>query len=204
VELTIATWNCYQGTDRKVPALLQAFRPHVAVVPESSSAPAVAAPGLLGVGVPHVWTGSWPSKGLGIYGCRGSTLAVREMIDGRATHGLAVDVDVDGRQFSVLGVWTVPLRGTGHPTPYMGALAEILDRHAALLATGRTVVAGDINGSAQSSPDSFAEFFQALLHRHGLVSAYHHVGDYETWCADDVPARSDHVPVVARVDIPAT
>ena len=242
MDLTIATWNCFQGTDQKLPALMQAFGPDIAVVPESSSSPAIATPRLIGEAFPHVWTGSSPSKGLGIYGRPGASLVAREVIEGRSEHGLAVDVDLEGHQLSVLGIWTVPLPGTGHPTPYMGALAHILDRHAALIATGQTVVAGDINCSAQSSPDSFAGFFQELLDRHGLVSAYHHhtglafgseahgtlywrrkrnasyhcdvilvpeswqvhdvhVGDYETWCADDAPARSDHVPVVARVSL---
>lgn len=239
MEVTIVTWNCCQGTDRKLPALMQAFDPDIAVVPESSSTPAIATASLLADASPHVWTGPWPNKGLGIYGRAGSSLSEREVIDGRGAHALAVDVDVRDQQFSILGVWTVPLQGT-RPTPYMGALADILDRHADLLATGRTVVAGDINCSAQSSPDSFAGFFQALLDRHGLVSAYHrhtglafgdeadptlfwrhkrgkpfhcdvilvprswevhdvHVGDYDTWCAAVAPARSDHVPVVARV-----
>ncbi len=241
MELTIATWNCCRGTDRKLPALMQAFSPDIAVVPESSSTPAIAAPSLLEDGFPHVWTGSWPGKGLGIYGRPGSSLVAREVIEGRGAHGLAVDVDLEGHKFGILGVWTVPLQGTGHSTPYMGALADILDRHADLLAAGATVVAGDINCSGQSSPDSFAGFFQALLDRHGLVSAYHHhtghavgheadhtlfwrrkrdapfhcdvilvpeawavrdlhVGDYDTWCGDDARARSDHVPVVARVE----
>lgn len=241
MELTIATWNSCQGSDQKLPALMQAFSPDIAVVPESSSTPSIAAPSLLADGVPHVWTGSLTAKGLGIFGRPGSSVVAREVIEGRGTHGLAVDVDLDGRQFSVLGVWTVPLHGTGHATPYMGALADILDRHADLLAAGKTVVAGDINCSGQSSPDSFPGFFQALLERHGLVSVYHQhtghaigqeadptlfwrrkrdapfhcdvilvpeswvvreicVGDYDTWCADDARARSDHVPLVARVE----
>lgn len=185
---------------------MQAFSPDIAVVPESSSTPAIARRSLLAEAVPHVWTGPWPNKGLGIYGRPGSTLVRREVNEGHGAH----------------------------------ALADILDRHAEHLATGRTVVAGDINCSGQSSPDSFPEFFQALLDRHGLVSAYHHhtghafgeeanptlywqhkrnkpyhcdviliprkwkvhdvhVGDYDTWCVDVAPARSDHVPVVARV-----
>lgn len=245
MEVTIATWNCCQGTDRKLPALMQAFDPDIAIVPESSSNPAMAAASLLADASPHVWTGAWPRKGLGIYGRVGSSLAARKVIEGPGSHALAVDADVRGQRFSILGVWTIPLQGARYPTPYMGALADILDRHADLLATGRTVVAGDINCSAQSSPDSFPGFFQTLLDRHGLVSAYHHdtglafgdeahptlfwrhkrgnpfhcdvilvprswevhdvhVGDYDKWCAAGAPARSDHVPVVARVSPPRT
>lgn len=115
-----------------------------------------------------------PTKGLGIYGRAGASLVPREVIEGPGAHSLAVDVHLDGHEFSVLGVWSHPLNGTGYPTPYMGALAAILDRHEELLATGQTIVAGDINSSGQSSPDSFAGFFETLLDRHGLVSAYHH------------------------------
>ena len=46
MELTIATWNCFQGTDRKLPVFLKEFRPDIAVIPESSSNPAVATAGL--------------------------------------------------------------------------------------------------------------------------------------------------------------
>ena len=241
MELTIATWNCCQGTDRKLPVFLKEFRPDIAVIPESSSNPAVATAGLFSEAMPHLWTGSWPNKGLGIFSRPGASLEPRDVPDGPGSHSLAADVHLEGRTFSVLGIWAVPLKGTGLPTAYMGAFSEIMDRHADLLAAGQTIVAGDINCSGQSSPDSFPEFFGELLDRHGLVSAYHShtghavgeeghctlfwrrkradpfhcdvilvpkawrikevtVGDYDGWCADDAPARSDHVPVVTRVE----
>ena len=98
MELTIATGNCCQGTDRKLPVFLKEFRPDVAVIPESSSNPAVATAGLL-----------WTQKRADPFHC---------------------DVILLPKAWRIRQVT---------------------------------------------------------------------VGDYDGWCADDAPARSDHVPVVARV-----
>ena len=172
--ITIATWNCFQGTDRKVPALLDRFEPDIAVVPESSATPAVAEPSLLGTPVRHHWTGDYEPKGLGMFlpGARESTLATVDPLDGK--HSLAVEAVLQsGLPCTVLGVWTVPLKRTGHPTPYMGALSNILEGHREGLTTQRMVVAGDFNCSAQADPDTFPSYLAGICDRFGLKSAYH-------------------------------
>ena len=172
--ITIASWNCNKGTDRKVPALLDRFDPDIAVVPESSATPAITEPSLLGTPVAHYWTGDSGAQGLGMFlpGARASTLLEGDQVEGK--HSLAVDAELrSGQSCAILGIWTVPLKGTGQPSPYMGALASILEGHRASLATQRMIVAGDFNCSAQSDPTTFPAFFADLCDTLGLKSAYH-------------------------------
>lgn len=49
----------------------------------------------------------------------------------------------------------------------------MLDDHDELLNRGDVVVAGDVNCSAQSSPEMFEELLDHISDRYGLRSAYH-------------------------------
>ncbi|MEO2106210.1 MAG: endonuclease/exonuclease/phosphatase family protein [Actinomycetota bacterium] len=177
--ITIATWNCYQGTDRKVPALLDRFAPDIAVVPESSAHPAIAEPSLLDGAVRHHWTGRYEQKGLGVFLPGATTSTVVEADRAAGQHGLAVNAEMkSGQSCTVLGVWTVPLAGGGYPTPYANALSSILDTHHDDLSAGNMVVAGDFNCSGQSDPTTFPGYLKDLCASHDLKSAYHaHTGE---------------------------
>lgn len=172
--ITIATWNCFQGTDRKVPVLLDRFEPDIAVVPESSAAPAITEPSLLGTPVRHHWTGDYETKGLGMFlpGARDSSLLAVDPMDGK--HSLAVQAELQsGLDCMVLGVWTVPLKGTRYATPYMGSLSNILEGDRTALDTQRMIVAGDFNCSAQTDPLTFPAYLAEICDSYGLKSAYH-------------------------------
>jgi len=166
----MVTWNCCMGTDRKVPSMLEQLRPDIAVVPESSAKPQVAESSLLGDGVPHAWTGSLDHKGLGIFAPSARRMTVHSLTS--TPHAIGVEVELDDRTTRVLGVWTQPARTGTWATPYMDAFASILDEYESFI-DDSTIVAGDINCSAQTSPEAFPRLLDQARKRYGLRSAYH-------------------------------
>jgi endonuclease/exonuclease/phosphatase family metal-dependent hydrolase len=172
----LATWNCYQGTDRKVPYLLDQLAPDIAVVPESSRSPQLAAGSLLRPPVPHAWVGHDDRKGLGIFAPCADELEVLETYEvAGARYALAVRIHMSAGPVTVLGIWTHPFAVGGQRTPYMNALLALLAGHEELLAEGNVIVAGDINCSSQSSPSDFPKLLDTVRDRYGLRSAYHDV-----------------------------
>ena len=172
--MRITTWNCLQGTDRKIRVLFERLQPDIAIVPESAQSPAVTAGSLLEGAVPHAWTGEWPNKGLGIFAPTAERLDVgTPSSSSGARHGLAVRAELPDDTATVLGVWTLPHPGGPWPSPYMNAADRILADHEALLVDGDTIVAGDFNASARTSPEAFPAFLELLADRYGLRSAYH-------------------------------
>jgi hypothetical protein len=161
--MRLTTWNCCQRTDLRVSVMLERFAPDIAVVPESAQAPQVVAASLQAHGIPHAWTGRFPTKGLGIYAPTAEHLEVVPPVNvNDARHGLAVRATFKARTVTVIGLWTVP-----HPTgrwrsPCMRAVDGILAQYDHLLEDGATVVAGDFNVSAQSNPDAFPELLATI------------------------------------------
>ena len=153
--------------------MLDRLRPDIAVVPESSQVPAIAMDSRLGPAVPHAWTGTYPKKGLGIFAPTATRMEVVEPAAGAGDHGLGVRLELPDAALGVLGVVTAPLTGTGHRTPYMGALVNILQRHEHMFEAGDVVVAGDFNCSGQTDPDAFPELLTELCDTYDLTSAYH-------------------------------
>jgi endonuclease/exonuclease/phosphatase family metal-dependent hydrolase len=173
--MRFTTWNCYQGTDRKVPRLLDDLKPDIAIVPESAAHPAVAATSMLGPGIPHAWTGTHLTKGLGVFAPDAANLEVLGSTeDDGLQHGLLVRVELEAGPVHVLGVWTVPFAAGRWPSRYMRCLDALLARFDPFLSQGETILAGDLNCSAQSDPDSFPELLEEISQRYGLTSAYHH------------------------------
>jgi endonuclease/exonuclease/phosphatase family metal-dependent hydrolase len=167
--MRLTTWNCYQGTDRKLLMLLAAEQPDIAIVPESAAEPAIAATSLLGAGVPYAWTGIYPTKGLGLLHLEvlGSTE------EEGPQHGILVRVELETGPVHVLGLCTVPFAQGRWSSRYMRCLDALLARFDPLLAQGETIVAGDLNCSAQSDGASFPALLGSLSERYGLHSAYH-------------------------------
>lgn len=169
--MRIVSWNCRQGFDAKANALL-ALAPDLAVVPESHKSPAIARTTLLDRPVPHLWVGTIPQRGLGLFAPSAKSLDYvapdrpgpeEYGIAGRAVHG-AVET-------SVLGVWTIPAAGSGDR--YLTAASGIVERHAKTLMSGHTILAGDFNVSGRTCLAGLTNFAQELNERFGLVSAYH-------------------------------
>lgn len=118
--MRLAAWNCYQGTDRKVPTLLTAFQPDIAVIPESSMTPAIATGSLLQRAVPHAWIGDYPNKGLGIYAPGADAIeVVSSSGTSNARHGLPVRAHLHSGSVAVLGIWTHPCPVGVWKSPYM-------------------------------------------------------------------------------------
>lgn len=172
--MRIVSWNCRQGFDAKATALL-ALAPDLAVVPESHQTPAVALDSLFEKPVPHLWTGTIPGKGLGIF-APGAVSLERVTPDkespgahsvaGRALHALHGKVET-----IVIGVWTVPHVTKGDP--YLAAASSIAERYATILATGHAILAGDFNISGRTCLAGLTAFSQSMRERFGMVSAFH-------------------------------
>lgn len=169
--MRMVSWNCRQGFDAKAAALL-ALAPDIAVVPESHQTPAVALGSLFDEPVPHVWAGTIPGKGLGIF-APGAVSLDRVAPDneshgeyavaGRALHGAVETI--------VVGVWTVPYATKGDP--YLAAASGIVDRYATALASGHAILAGDFNLSGRTCLAGLTAFAGAMRERFGMVSAFH-------------------------------
>lgn len=172
--MRIATWNCREGTNREMSTFLDRVAPDIVVVPESCRTPAIAGVSLLNDGVPHVWTGDLDTKGLAIYAPSAHQLVVVPPPTANgARHAIAARAELDGGHVTLLGLWTVPHPRGARATPYMNAVEQLLADYDKLLEQGTTIVAGDFNCSAQSSPDAFPQFLKAIRDRYGLASAYH-------------------------------
>lgn len=155
-------------------------------------APNVAAGSLLRSRVPHVWTGTYEKKGLGIFTPGAERLEVlASEVETGARHGLAVRAHMPTDSLTVLGVWTQPLIGGGWKTNYTNALIGVLGDHNELLEHGDVVMAGDVNCSGQSSPKDFPALWATITDRYGFRSAYHDV----TGCS---PAAEDHMTLWSR------
>lgn len=157
--------------------MLERLHPDVAVVPESSETPSFIAGSLLNEPIPHAWVGdqAQPKKGLGVF-APGAVTLTRHATRGAsgARWALPVHAAIGNEDVHVLAVWTHPFDHGGRRTKYMNALWALLADHEEFLGRGDVVVAGDVNCSAQSSPDDFADLLGEIRDRFGLRSAYHH------------------------------
>jgi hypothetical protein len=168
VGLTLGTWNCRKGIDRKR-AAIQELACDVLVVPECSATPEIAK----SEEVSFAWQGEIPTQGLGVFGFNGWTL--RTLTDAPALEWLLPieAVDREGSQsFTLLAIWTVKRKKDGRPS-YAGQLTQVIDTYRERLGPDRVALAGDFNASAQGSRNrphlNNLEELSAL----GAESAYH-------------------------------
>jgi endonuclease/exonuclease/phosphatase family protein len=167
------------GLKRKLPALL-ALRPDIAILSE------VACPDKLRYqlpaleGLPIVWVGNKPNKGLAVVSFTGSSLALDSTY--RPSNQFVAPVHVGGpKSFRLLATWDHNDRAEGlNRRP--GPLLRCLEESAEFCSGGDLVVAGDFNNNPRwdkpSGPNNMSVIAGELVRR-DLVSLYHH----ETGCA---------------------
>jgi len=163
--LRIVGWNCNGGLRGRKAEHLAALAPDVAIVSECARDAEV--PGLVLVG----WTGTYPTKGLGVF-ARPELGASLDMSWDK-TREWFLPVRLDALGIDVLAVWAMNQRG-GEGQPKWRT-RRALDHYAAFLGQGRAVVIGDFNDNVRWDRPSYPAFAGTLeeLGAKGYVSLYH-------------------------------
>jgi hypothetical protein len=167
--LRIGAWNCRQGVDRKREAFAR-LGVDVLVVPECMSRPRMAEE----LGVAFCWRGSYPAKGLGVFAFNGWSLEAVTLSEDLPWVLPVTATSPDGaREVVVLAVWTVAGGNHGRLS-YAGQVGRVIDVWENELRDGLTVMAGDLNCSAQGPSSGPHRENVRRLHQLGVRSAYHH------------------------------
>jgi hypothetical protein len=172
--MRIVAWNCAMGFARKLTAL-SSLRPDIAVLSEvacpeklRSRLPALE-------GLPIVWVGDKPNKGLAVVSFTGGSLELDASY--RSSNQFVAPIHVSGaKSFRLLAIWDHNDRTEGlNRRP--GPLLRSLDDSADFCSSGDLVVAGDFNNNPRwdkpDGPNNMSVLAQELAKRQ-LVSLYHH------------------------------
>lgn len=166
--MRLGTWNCRGAFDRKAAAALADLVPDVLVVPECHASPAVASDGWQ-YRYRHVAT-----KGIGVLVREG--WGIEEVdppggLDRRWVLPLRIHPpDGECPSFLLLAVWTVAEKGG---LSYAAQFADVLETWAPSIRTEATVIAGDLNTSAQGPSSSDHRRNVERAEQLGLESSYH-------------------------------
>ncbi len=170
--LTLGTWNCRMGFDRKHEAV-ERLGCDVLVVPECHSEPVLARD----PAVSFAWKGRYPRKGLGVFGFGGWRVEpAPEPTPLPWVLPLRVLDPAGGETALLLAIWTVANKSERWPS-YAAQLTETIDAWEAELRDGATILAGDFNCSAQGPSSAPHRANIERLELLGMRSAYHaHTG----------------------------
>ena len=171
--MRLVAWNCAMGLERKF-AALRSLHPDIAILSE------VACPERLRTqlpelaGVPIVWVGENPAKGLAVLSFAGDELALDSSY--QRTNQFIAPVHVTGQNsFRLLAAWDHNDRREGlnkRPGPLLRALDDSSD----FCKCDDLVVAGDFNNNPRwdrpNGPNNMMQISGELMKR-GLVSLYH-------------------------------
>lgn len=167
--LRIVAWNCNMAAHTKLDALL-ALKPDVLVLSECAAPDVRAARPLYLAASSHCWTGTYPIKGVAVFGFGDYTVEAVAPATSSGHHAVAVRVR-GPISFNLLGLWT---QGQGIRAYVESAQAALRD-HDEFLRSAPSVVAGDFNSNAawDKTTKGGHTNLVAMLDELGLVSAYH-------------------------------
>lgn len=172
--MRLVAWNCAMGLSRKLDAL-QALRPDIAILSEVACPEVLQSKVRQVCGLPVVWIGDNPNKGLAVMSFTGDDLALDSSC--RDSNRYIAPVHVNGkRSFRLLAVWDHNDRKEGlNRRP--GPLLRSLNDSSEFCQDNGFVVAGDFNNNPRwdrpNGPNNMAKIVDELTKR-GLVSLYHH------------------------------
>lgn len=163
--IKIATWNCADHFPKKA-RLAAGLDADVLIVQEVREVHASA----IDKRYSYSWFGLDGQRGLLIACKRDHELSLRYESEYR--HAVALSAKVLGQEFSIVGIWTMPIKGN-----YVKATCNSLDEVLPAIERGRTIVAGDFNASAifDRGPRSRYNFstINDRLKNRGLESIWH-------------------------------
>jgi exodeoxyribonuclease III len=172
--MRLIAWNCAMGFERKL-AALSALKPDIAVLSEVACPEKLRSQLPTLAGMPIVWVGNNPNKGLAVVSFTGSNLELDPSY--RSSNQFVAPVHVNGpKSFRLLATWDHNDRTEGlnrRPGPLLRSLVDSTD----FCRGGDLVVAGDFNNNPRwdrpNGPNNMSVLAQELARRH-LVSLYHH------------------------------
>jgi hypothetical protein len=172
--MKLVAWNCAMGLPGKLAALM-ALKPDIAVLSEVACPEKLRKDAPQLSGLPIVWVGSNPNKGLAVVSFTGSGL----VLDGsyRDSNQYVAPVHVHGsKSFRLLAVWDHNDRKEGL-NRRAGPLLRALEDSSEFCLSDDLVIAGDFNNNPQwdkpNGPKNMARISEELTKRR-LVSLYHH------------------------------
>jgi len=172
--MKLVLWNCAMGFKRKLVAL-SALKPDIAILSEVACPEKLRSQLPMLAGLPIVWVGKNPNKGLAVVSFTGSNLELDPSYN--AFNQFVAPVHVNGaKSFRLLATWDHNDRTEGL-NRRAGPLLRALQDSADFCRGGDLVVAGDFNNHPRwdkpNGPNNMSVIAQELVGR-GLVSLYHH------------------------------
>jgi hypothetical protein len=173
--MRLVVWNCHQAFHKKFDVLLTHLRPDVAVIAECAS-PDVEriravyrSPTVTG----YEWVGDKRDRGLGVFTF--GSFGISERRSGPASARYSIHATITGpTPLELVAVWTK------YPG-YVENAHAALDAHREALASGRAVLAGDLNSSVlfdRKHTPNHSDLVRRLQTDFDMVSAYHvHFGE---------------------------
>ncbi len=166
--MRIVTWNCNSGFRNKV-NLLDAFDADVLVIQECEE-PSKKYPDYRNWAGKHIWAGTNPNRGIGIFVKPDMTISRLGWSHDNASHFLPVIVN---ETWQIVGVWTQ--KGSEAKSNYIGQLGKFLEVNKEKI-DPKTVLCGDFNSNPQlDKPNAHWSHLKCVaeLHGRGLTSLYH-------------------------------
>lgn len=160
MNMRIVSWNCAMGFSKKRP-LIDALQADVAILPEVSrrDISEIEAPF-------RAWVGSNPHKGLGVIARRSYVL---HEADGLLPWHITFTVDGT----NIIGLWA---HVRDKDLKYVRVTHEVVDQHAAFLASGPSLLVGDFNSNTvwdSAHPGLNHSMLVYKLHGLSLRSVHH-------------------------------
>lgn len=174
--MRVVVWNCRQAFAKKFDVFLRVLRPDVAVVPECA-APDVKSvrtvyswPAVTG----HAWVGENRNKGLAVFTFGG--YRVLDQRPGAHASRYSLHASIGGPMpLELVAVWA-------QAPGYVENVHAALDTHGGALASGRGVLAGDLNSNVvfdRKHTPNHSDLVERLRSEFNMVSAYHvHFGEH--------------------------
>jgi hypothetical protein len=163
--MRLVLWNTLGRLTADRTDRLHSLAPDVAVLPEADPSPTWRDEHRV---TGFEWQGEHERKGLGVAAFGSTTIVPRE--ERRSPWVLPVEVSHGTTNWTLLAVWVVGAPGT---PSYPKQVAQIIEAYADDLASGSTVLAGDLNSSANTADNRQHLRNVARLAEMGVVSAYH-------------------------------
>ncbi|WP_162914773.1 endonuclease/exonuclease/phosphatase family protein [Desertibaculum subflavum] len=167
--LRLVSWNCAGAIAGKIGAL-QALRPDVAIIAEAASSDCALLEAKASVSGRPIWAGADNKKGLLIAAFGDWALIPTLVHPGREE--IVARVGSGSVCLNIIALW--PVQRKGGPT-YTAIVADAIERHADMIKTGRTILAGDLNASVAMAGQAGRNLTGIVnrLSQAGLQSAYH-------------------------------
>ncbi|HEY9076588.1 MAG TPA: endonuclease/exonuclease/phosphatase family protein [Anaerolineaceae bacterium] len=169
--MNILTWNC-QGAFRKKYPLIATFKPDLAVIQECETLEKITWKHGMQPGQ-SLWFGDKPTKGVGIFSWTTCWFQVHESYDPAIRYCIPLEITAP-ISFRAIAVWAMD--DPKDRFSYSAQVYQAIGRYREFILGGDTIVLGDFNSNARTTPSSRIGNYTTLnnnLYDLWLSSAYH-------------------------------